>query len=185
MAVKKMSEINRMISRIDSIVRKHGIKRGVAIPILQDIQNEFGYVPRFSLQRISELTGIDASDLYSIVTFYSQFRLQPVGDTLIQVCHGTACHLAGAEEITDALYRAANIKEGNTSPDGKFTVEKVACLGCCSLAPVITINGETFGRLTPEKAEKLVKSKEFAPKEINEQPEKESKRQCKGGGDNL
>ena len=146
-----------ILARIDGIVREYGKKRGAAIPILQGLQEEFGYIPRASLQRIAALTGIDASDLYSIVTFYSQFRLQPIGDTLVQVCHGTACHLAGAEEITDALHRAAGIVEGSSSPGGEYTVEKVACLGCCSLAPVITINGETFGRLTPEKAADLIK----------------------------
>lgn len=103
------------------------------------------------------MTGLCGSELLSIATFYSQFCLQPVGENLIQVCHGTACHLAGAEEITAALRRELGIEEGDTSPDQKYTIKKVACLGCCSLAPVITINGETFGRLTPEKAVRLVR----------------------------
>ncbi|MBZ4687896.1 MAG: hypothetical protein PWQ96_1098 [Clostridia bacterium] len=180
MALKLELDV-QMQEKIDNIVHRHWTKRGAAIPILQNIQNEFGYVPKESLPRVTELTGIPASDLFSIITFYSQFRLQPIGENLIQVCHGTACHLAGAEEITDALLRAANIKEGNTSPDGKFTVEKVACLGCCSLAPVININGETFGRLTPEKATKLVKSGDFPQKVRDEQPEGKSQCQCQCG----
>jgi NADH-quinone oxidoreductase subunit E len=148
----------KMMVKIDNIVSKFAKTRGSAIPILQNIQNEFGYVPKESLPRVSAQTGIPTSDLYSIITFYAQFRTEPIGENLIQVCHGTACHLAGAEEITDAIMREAGIEEGSiTSPDGKFTVEKVACLGCCSLAPVMNINGETFGRLTPDKAVKLIK----------------------------
>jgi len=161
MAIEKVAfdaklDDSQMLQKVEEIVSRFETKRGVAIPILQNIQAEFGYVPKSSLKKVSLLTGIPTSDLFSIVTFYSQFRLQPIGENLIQVCNGTACHLAGAEEITDALLRAAKIEEGNTSPDGKFTIEKVACLGCCSLAPVLTINGETFGKLTPESAVRLL-----------------------------
>lgn len=147
----------RVVEKIDNIVHRYGMMRGSAIPILQSIQEEFGYIPVNLLPRVSALSGISTSKLYSIITFYAQFRRQPVGENFIQVCHGTACHLAGAEENTNAIYRALHIEEGDTSPDGKYTVEKVACLGCCSLAPVMNINGETFGRLTPEKAVRLVK----------------------------
>ncbi len=169
MAVLKVSENNlevgnqmdaKMMVKIDNIVSKFAKTRGSAIPILQNIQDEFGYVPKESLSRVSAQTGTPTSDLYSIITFYAQFRTEPIGENLIQVCHGTACHLAGAEEITNALIREVKIEEGSiTSPDGKFTIEKVACLGCCSLAPVMNINGETFGRLTPDKAVKLIKKK--------------------------
>ncbi|NLO89653.1 MAG: NADH-quinone oxidoreductase subunit NuoE [Clostridia bacterium] len=143
---------------IDAIIKRHADKRGAAIPILQDIQKELGYIPKAALYKISQLPGMNASDLYGIVTFYSQFRLQPMGEVMIHVCHGTACHLAGAEEITCVICETAGITDGETSPDGKITVEKVACLGCCSLAPVITVNGETYGRLTPEKARELIKN---------------------------
>jgi len=147
------------IQVIDLIVQLHNIHQGPAIPILQDIQNLFGYVAPEAMQRVSELTGIPESNLYSIVTFYSQFRMEPTGENMIHVCNGTACHLAGAERITDALQLETGAKAGSTSADGKFTLEKVACLGCCSLAPVITINGETFGRLTPDKIHKTIKEK--------------------------
>ncbi|NLY89353.1 MAG: NADH-quinone oxidoreductase subunit NuoE [Firmicutes bacterium] len=143
--------------RIDQLIRRLGRGQETAIPVLQEIQKEFGYIPPELLPRVAALTGLCGSELYSIATFYSQFRLHPIGENLIQVCHGTACHLAGAEEITAALRRELGIEEGDTSPDQKYTIEKVACLGCCSLAPVITINGETFGRLTPEKAVRLVR----------------------------
>lgn len=142
---------------IDAIVQRHNAYQGSAIPILQDIQNAFDFIAPEVLQRVSALSGIPESDLYSIVTFYSQFRMEPIGENLIQVCHGTACHLAGAEKITESLQMETGAKAGGTSPDGKFTLEKVACLGCCSLAPVITVNDETFGRLTPAKAAKAIK----------------------------
>jgi NADH-quinone oxidoreductase subunit E len=144
---------------IDGIIGQENTEMGSAIKILQKVQASFGYVSSAMLERISQLTGISTSELYSIITFYAQFRLEPIGENLIQVCHGTACHLAGAEKITEAIELESGSVNGKTSPDGKFTVEKVACLGCCSLAPVININGETYGRMTPEKARQLVREK--------------------------
>ena len=147
-----------MIDRLDKIVKKFGKMRGAAIPILQEIQAEFGYVPKELIPRLSASAKITESDIYSILTFYSQFRFEPLGENYIQVCHGTACHLAGAEEITNALKREFDIEEdGTTCPDKKYTIEKVACLGCCSLAPVLNMNGETYGRLSPDKAAKNAK----------------------------
>lgn len=144
---------------IDGIISRQNTEMGSAIKILQNVQASLGYVSPPMLERISQLTGIATSELYSIITFYAQFRLDPVGENLIQVCHGTACHLAGAEKISEAIEMETGSRNGKTSPDDKFTVEKVACLGCCSLAPVININGETFGRMTPEKARQLIKQK--------------------------
>lgn len=153
--------MEQMIDKLDKILKKHGKTRGAAIPILQEIQSEFGYIPRELVPRLSAMTGFTASDIYSILTFYAQFRFEPLGANYIQVCHGTACHLAGAEEITNALKREFEIGEDEiTSPDKKYTVEKVACLGCCSLAPVMNMNGETYGRLAPAMAVK--NAKEFA-----------------------
>ena len=144
-----------MKERLDKIVKEYGKMRGAAIPILQEIQAEFGYVPKELIPRLSATAKISESDIYSILTFYSQFRFEPLGENYIQVCHGTACHLAGAEEITNALKREFHIEEGETtSPDKKYTIEKVACLGCCSLAPVMNMNEETHGRLSPEQAVK-------------------------------
>jgi NADH:ubiquinone oxidoreductase subunit E len=154
--LKVLRERNPLFA-IDAIVQRHNAYPGSAIPILQDIQNTFGYVAPEVIQRVSELSGISESDLYSIVTFYSQFRMEPIGENLVQVCHGTACHLAGAEKIDEALQHETGAPAGGTSSDGKFTVEKVACLGCCSLAPVVTINGEAHGRLTPSKVSKVLK----------------------------
>ena len=154
--LRDLKERNPLLA-IDAIVQRHNAYQGSAIPILQDIQHTFGYVAPEVLQRVSELSGILESELYSIVTFYSQFRMEPIGENLIQICHGTACHLAGAERIGDKIQHETGAKDGGTSPDGKFTVEKVACLGCCSLAPVVTVNEDTHGRLTPAKVSKVIK----------------------------
>jgi len=142
---------------VKEIVQRYHGQNGSAIPILQDIQNIFGYVSPQMLERAAEFSGIPVAELFSIVTFYAQFRMEPIGENLIQVCHGTACHLAGAEKITESLQFETKATAGGTSPDGLFTLEKVACLGCCSLAPVLTINQETYGRLAPDKIKKLIK----------------------------
>ena len=142
---------------VKEIVEKHIKSKGSAIPILQEIQNVFGYISPELLQRAGEFSGIPVNELYSIVTFYAQFRLEPIGEHLIQVCHGTACHLAGAERITESIQFETKAGPGKTSDDGLFTMEKVACLGCCSLAPVLTIDEETYGQLSPEKVRKIIK----------------------------
>ena len=141
---------------IDAIVHKHNVEPGAVIPILQEIQEAYGHVPPVAIQRVAEHMNIPASEIYGIVTFYAQFRLQPLGKNLVRVCHGTACHLSGAEMVAETLAQATGAKEGETSPDDLFTVERVACLGCCSLAPCIMVNNETHGRLTPESVSKLV-----------------------------
>jgi NADH-quinone oxidoreductase subunit E len=142
---------------VREIVKQHSSSKGAAIPILQDIQSVFGYISPTMLQQAGEFSGIPVSELYSIVTFYAQFRMQPIGEHLIQVCHGTACHLAGAERITESIQFEAKASAGKTSEDGMFTLEKVACLGCCSLAPVMTVSEETHGHLSPEKVRKIIK----------------------------
>jgi NADH-quinone oxidoreductase subunit E len=153
------------VAVVDAIVHKHNVHAGATIAILQEIQEIYGYVPREAILRVSQDTGIPASDIYGIVTFYAQFRLQPQGQHLIKVCHGTACHLNGAEKMADAVCKCAGAKEGETSADGKYTVEKVACLGCCSLAPTIMIDNETFGRLTPDNVSKVIREFEKADNE--------------------
>ena len=145
----------KAVDTLDQIVQQHN-ERGASIPILQEVQSRFGFVAPSMLQRISDLTGAPVSDLYSIITFYSQFRLQKPGEYMLRVCCGTACHLGGAELITQAVEKVAGVKEGNTSPDGKFSLERVACLGCCSLAPVMMINGDIYGRLTSDNVQKII-----------------------------
>ncbi|HKM16890.1 MAG TPA: NADH-quinone oxidoreductase subunit NuoE [Limnochordia bacterium] len=152
-----MQVSSEQLLAIEQIVNKYRDFSGAAIPILQEIQNQLGYVSPQFIDKVSELTEIPASELYGIVTFYSQFRLEPIGEHHIQICHGTACHLAGADKIIEAFESSTGTKCGATSKDGKFTLDKVACIGCCSLAPVISVNGKIYGRMTAEKAQKLVR----------------------------
>jgi NADH-quinone oxidoreductase subunit E len=141
---------------VDSVASRHEGAHGALIPILQGVQDELGWLPKDVLERIGERAGVPAAQVFGVVSFYSQFRLKPVGKYVIKVCHGTACHVQGANAITEALRDELKVDDGGTTEDGLFTLESVACLGCCSLAPVMMIEGRTFGRLTPEEARDIV-----------------------------
>jgi len=132
-------------------------KQAELIPVLQKLQDAYGYLPQDVIARLSERTGIFVSQIMGVVTFYSQFRLEPVGKNIVKICFGTACHVIGAENIADAICHELGIDLGGTTEDQLFTVESVACIGCCSLAPVITINEETHGRLTPDTARQAIR----------------------------
>ncbi|NQT14656.1 MAG: NAD(P)H-dependent oxidoreductase subunit E, partial [Planctomycetes bacterium] len=138
------------LSFVDRTVDDLGRGREVVIPILQAIQEHFRYLPQEALGRVCELTEITPAAITGVSTFYTQFRHRPVGRHMISVCHGTACHVKGSGLIQDALQRRLAIPDGDdTDSDGLFTVQKIACLGCCTLAPVIQIDDATYGRLTP------------------------------------
>ena len=142
---------------LDPIISKFKGKKGNLIPLLQATQELFGYIPSEAFAKISRDTGIRLSDMYGVATFYAQFRLRPVGKHIIKVCHGTACHVQNANAVTEALQESLGVKDGETTEDRIFTLESVACLGCCSLAPVMMISNETFGKLTKAEAVKIVK----------------------------
>lgn len=141
---------------LQPLFEKYRGKKGSLIPILQGAQELLGYLPTEAFEKISRETGLNISDLYGVATFYAQFRLHPVGKHIIKVCHGTACHVQNAGEITQALQDSLIIKDGETTSDRLFTLESVACLGCCSLAPVMMISGHTYGKLTRAEAVKIV-----------------------------
>jgi NADH-quinone oxidoreductase subunit E len=145
------------LSLIDALIHKYRDRKGNIIPLLQGTQECYGFIPRAAFLKISSETGIPLSDLYGVATFYAQFRLAPVGKHIIKVCHGTACHVQSAPKITEALMDALNVADGETTEDGLFTLESVACLGCCSLAPVMMIGDETYGNLTGKEAVKVIK----------------------------
>jgi NADH-quinone oxidoreductase subunit E len=146
------------LSRLDSLISKYKHKKGNLIPLLQGTQNIYGYLPRVAFEKIATETGLELSDMYGVATFYAQFRLKPVGKIIIKVCHGTACHVQNANTISDALEDSLKIKDGETTEDGLFTLESVACLGCCSLAPVMMIGEHTYGKLTGTEAVRIVKN---------------------------
>ncbi len=146
------------LGRLDHLIEKYKGKKGNLIPLLQGTQNIFGYLPRVAFEKIARDTGLDLSDMYGVATFYAQFRLKPVGKIIIKVCHGTACHVQNANTISDALEDSLKIKDGETTEDGLFTLESVACLGCCSLAPVMMVGENTFGKLTGTEAVRIIKN---------------------------
>jgi NADH:ubiquinone oxidoreductase subunit E len=130
---------------------------GVLIPLLQEAQQAEGYISRARMDDIHRRSGIPLAHIYGVATFYAQFRLQPIGRHLVKVCHGTACHVAGARSISEALETELGVATGDTTEDGQYTLETVACLGCCSLAPVITVGTDTFGSLDPTLARRALR----------------------------
>ncbi len=128
------------------------------IPLLQQIQNRYGYLSESNLERVSEYTHVPLSSIYGVATFYSQFRLSRPGKHLIRVCQGTACHVLGAGEIMAHFQEQLGIEENETTTDGLFTLESVRCLGCCSLAPAMMIDDETYGRLTRDTVDEILSS---------------------------
>jgi len=141
------------LSFVDDLVKRLGGNREAAIPILQAIQVHFRYLPDEALRRVCELTEITPAQIAGTSSFYAQFRRSPVGRHVVRVCHGTACHVAGADQITKELRRHLEIPpEEDTDPRRLFTIDAVACVGCCSLAPVMMIEEETAGRLTAASA---------------------------------
>jgi len=155
---------------IDAISHKHNSQPGATIPILQEIQDSCGYIPPFAIQKIADNINVPASELLGIISFYKQFKLHPLGKNVIKVCHGTACHLSGAEKISQALAQEVGAKEGETSNDGLFSVERVACLGCCNLAPCVMVNDEVHGRLNPEDTRKIANQLREAEREKQKLP---------------
>lgn len=131
--------------------------RSSLIPLLQDIQNEYGYLPEEVLSKVSEYVGMPFASVYGVATFYNQFRLSPLGKYVIRVCRGTACHVKNSANVLIALETELGIKAGCTTRDKVFTLETVACIGACSIAPVISINDEYYGRLTIQEIPRILK----------------------------
>lgn len=144
------------LSLMTDVIEHYGQTKGSLITMLQKIQGIYGYLPKSALNYLSEQTGLKEAQIYGVATFYTQFRFAPVGKYLIMLCQGTACHVNGASIIEKTISEHLKIKEGETTADGLFTLNNVACLGCCSLAPVMMINGETYAKLTAEKTVQIL-----------------------------
>ena len=144
---------------LDNIIAAYREKEGNIITLLQEAQEAFGYIPEEAVSYFSEKLDIPPSRFYGVSTFYSQFYLQPRGKNIITACCGTACHVKGAERLISAAVRDLKLREDqDTTPDGEVTLEKVACLGTCSMAPVMVINHKMHGKMTIEKLKKEIKS---------------------------
>ena len=135
---------------------------GSLIPLLQAAQRDYSYIPEAAIHYISDIVGIPAAQIYGVITFYTQFRLKPLGRHLIRICNGTACHVNGSELMGQVMEDELGIGVGQTTEDGLFTLQSVACLGCCSLAPVMMVNEETHARLDPKKIRKILKTYQTA-----------------------
>lgn len=145
------------LKQIEGVLDELAKVKGSLITILQKTQDIYGYLPKDAIIYISERTGIAESEIMGVATFYTQFRLTPVGKYLIMLCQGTACHVNSSELILQTIKDELGIEDGETTEDGLFSLKCVACLGCCSLSPVMMINESTYGSLAPEKTKKILK----------------------------
>lgn len=153
-----VAEAEQAVAKVDDVVEAWGVRRDSLIHVLQDIQTEFDYLPREALGRVSESLKVPLAEVLRVATFYAAFSLEPQGEHLVSVCTGTACHVKGAPRILDAIRRTLKLKERQqTTDDLKFTVRNVRCLGCCALSPVITIDQDTHGLLTPDRIARILK----------------------------
>ncbi len=145
------------MAKLDEVLAKHTGKPGALIPVLQQAQDVFGYLPREAITRVADKLSLPLSQVYGVATFYAQFHLKPRGRNIIRVCVGTACHVRGASLLLDSIRDQLGIEGGETTSDLKYTLEPVACIGACGLAPVLMFNDQTHGRLTPDKIAQLLK----------------------------
>ncbi len=144
------------LDRTENLLQEFLDKKGVMVPVLQKIQDEFGYLPRPALEYTARRLRIPVSKVFGVATFYAQFHLHPRGENIVKVCRGTACHVRGVTEVADKMKELLKVGVGETTEDMKFTYEEVACIGACGLAPVMMINDQTFGKLAPDKLEGIL-----------------------------
>ncbi|MBE5801207.1 MAG: NADH-quinone oxidoreductase subunit NuoE [Clostridiales bacterium] len=144
-----MSDRNEKFEKLAQVIQDHKEQKGALMPVLQEAQNIFGCVSEDVQKIIADGLGVTLSEVYGVATFYSQFSLQPKGEYVCGVCLGTACYVKGSQAVLDKLCEELEIQPGDTTKDGKFTVQATRCLGACGLAPVMMINDDVFGRLTP------------------------------------
>ena len=147
------------MQRLRKILESYQGKREDIIPVLQDIQKEYGYLPENALKELSKYTGVSEGQIYGIATFYALFRFKPKGGKHVIVCTGTACHVKGSDQIIDTIQRHLKIKEGDTTPDHEYSLEAVGCIGCCSLAPCIMINEKVISKIKPRQIKRLLPQK--------------------------
>ncbi len=144
------------LSDITDILERYPASRGGLISILQDIQEKFGYISEETINELERLTGISANEIYGVATFYTQFRFAPPGEHNIQVCQGTACHVRGGYQILAQFEQLLGVKAGQTTSDRKFDLVRVACLGCCALAPVVMADGRVHAAVTVKKIPSII-----------------------------
>ena len=149
-------EIEINIDQVDSIINNYNSEKSMIIPMLQDIQAQYNYLPQAALEHLSEKLSLPMSHTFHIATFFKAFSLKPRGEHLVKVCLGTACHVQGGVNLLERLERELDIKEGGTTYDMRFSLESVRCVGCCGLAPVVVIDEDFHGKLTQDKLPKIL-----------------------------
>lgn len=146
---KKCSCMEKKLEKeLDSILEQYTESKDNLILILNDVQMKYGYIPQIAQRKASEYLNIPMAEIYGVITFYSRFTLKPKGKYAISVCLGTACFVKGSEKIMERLKQRLKIEEGETTPDGKFSIDSTRCVGACGIAPVFTVNGEVYGKAT-------------------------------------
>ena len=171
-----MSDViaSTQVERIDEIIDRYGADEQFSLAILQDIQKTYNYLPRMALEHTANRLHTPQSELYRLATFFSAFSLEPKGECAVKVCLGTACHVRGGSRILETLERELGITSGHTTPDGKFSLEAVRCLGACALAPVVVVNEEPYASMTPDKVTRLISQLGSAETEQAEAPTDEA-----------
>jgi len=149
---------NMAPEKVDEIIGKYPTQQGVLIQLLLDVQSEFNWIPKEAILRINERLKIPISQIYRVASFYKAMSLIPRGKHVVNVCLGTACHVRGGPRIMDKVEETLKIKAGDTTPDMKFTVERVNCLGCCAMGPVVVVDKDYHGKLTPAKVKEVLES---------------------------
>ena len=144
-------------SKLEQILAKYEGQDGALISVLQEVQGEFGYLPKEAIEQIADALKLFPCQVYGVVTFYAQFYLTPRGRNTVRVCRGTACHVRGGRSVLRAVEETLGVSDGNTTEDYKFTLETVACLGACALGPVIVVNEKYYGKMAPRKVETILK----------------------------
>lgn len=165
-------DVDAAVKYTREILNKYSAEPRNLIPVLHDIQEKFGYLPLPAMEKVAEALGIPAVDVYGTVTYFNRFRLSPPGRHQIQVCMGTACYMAGGQIALDSFERRLKIRAGETTPDGEFGLEQAACVGCCSLAPVVVVDTLVEGKVTPTRVDGLLLS-------LGVSPEKQENRSSK------
>ncbi|MBU4439821.1 MAG: NADH-quinone oxidoreductase subunit NuoE [Firmicutes bacterium] len=151
----KNEEKNKLVKEI---VARHMHSKGALIPVLHEVQESYGYLPDEIQEKIAKEMNISKSEVFGVISFYSHFATKPAGKYKISVCMGTACYVKGAGAVLDKLKETLRVKVGQTTEDGEFTLEECRCLGCCGLAPVLTVNGKVYGRLTIDDVDTILES---------------------------
>lgn len=174
-------EKEQILACVEEVLNSNSHNREDLIPILQQVQAKLSYLPALAMEKIAEGTGVPAADVYGLATFYNQFRLNPPGDHQVKVCLGTACYMVGGDITLESFERRMDIKEGETSPDRRYSLERVACVGCCTMAPVVVVDDEVEGKVTPTRVDgimlELEEGKDEAKDKKDEEENKEDEQQ--------